>query len=131
MKTESHRPRILLVDDEASILESTAKLLGAAGYDVRTAQHGFEALLQLKRETPDVIVSDLNMPQMSGFEFLSVVRRRFPETPVVAVSGAYESGDQVPGGVIADAFYAKGQQHPAELLHTVADLLRTRAERAI
>src|SRR3954447_13182362 len=90
MKTESHRPRILLVDDEASILESTAKLLGAAGYDVRTAQHGFEALLQLKRETPDVIISDLNMPQMSGFEFLSVVRRRFPEIPVVAVSGAYE-----------------------------------------
>ena len=47
------------------------------------------------------------MPQMSGFEFLSVVRRRFPELLVVAMSGAYDSGDSVPGGVIADAFYAK------------------------
>ena len=64
------------------------------------------------------------MPQMSGFEFLSVVRRRFPGIPVVAVSGAYESGDDVPGGVIADAFYAKGQ-HLGELLRTVAELIRT------
>jgi hypothetical protein len=71
------------------------------------------------------------MPQMSGFELLSVLRRRFPEIPVVAVSGAYGSGDCVPGGVIADAFYAKGQQHPGELLRTVAELIRTRAEQAI
>lgn len=48
------------------------------------------------------------MPQMSGFEFLSVVRRRFPEIAVVAASGVYESGDHVPGGIIADAFYGKG-----------------------
>jgi hypothetical protein len=71
------------------------------------------------------------MPQMSGFEFLSVLRRRFPEVLVIAVSGAYGSGDCVPGGVIADAFYAKGQHHPEELLRTVAELLRTRAERAM
>ena len=81
--------------------------------------------------TPDIIISDLNMPQMSGFEFLSVVRRRFPEIPVVAVSGAYESGDCVPGGVIADAFYAKGQHHPDELLRTVAELIQTSAARAM
>ena len=90
-------------------------LLKSAGYDVRTAEHGFDALLQLGNVLPDVIVSDLNMPQMSGFEFLSVVRRRFPEIPVIAVSGAYDFGDQVPGGVIADAFYSKGRHHPEEL----------------
>jgi CheY-like chemotaxis protein len=123
--------RILLVDDEPSIREGMARLLNAAGYDVSTAEHGFDALLQLRRVTPHVVISDLNMPQMSGFEFLSVVRRRFPEIPVIAVSGAYESGDRVPGGVIADAFYAKGQHHPEELLRTVAELIRTSAERAI
>jgi CheY-like chemotaxis protein len=108
-----------------------SSLLQNAGYDVSTAEHGLDALLQLRRAIPDAIISDLNMPQMSGFEFLSVVRRRFPEIPVVAVSGAYESGDCVPGGVIADAFYAKGQHHPAELLRTVAELIRTAAARAI
>jgi CheY-like chemotaxis protein len=106
-----------------------ARLLNAAGYDVSTAENGFDALLQLKRQTPDVIISDLNMPQMSGFELLSILRRRFPDIPVVAVSGAYASGDYVPGGVIADAFYAKGQHHPTELLRTVAELIRTTAAR--
>jgi DNA-binding response OmpR family regulator len=104
--------------------------LNAAGYDVSTAQNGFDALLHLNRMVPNLIISDLNMPQMSGFEFLSVVRRRFPEIPVIAVSGAYQSGDQVPGGVIADAFYSKGNHRPEELLNTVAEMLRTTATRA-
>jgi CheY-like chemotaxis protein len=129
--SDTSKLRILVVDDEASIRESVAMLLNKEGYDVSIAEHGFDALLQLKRVTPDVIISDLNMPQMSGFEFLSVVRRRFPEIPVVAMSGAYETGDRVPGGVIADAFYAKGQQHPKELLRTVAELIRTAAARAM
>ncbi len=126
--TSKHR--VLVVDDETSIRESTSMLLKSAGYDVHTAEHGFDALLQLASVLPDVIVSDLNMPQMSGFEFLSVVRRRFPKIPVIAVSGAYDFGDQVPGGVIADAFYSKGRHHPEELLHAVAELIRTRAARA-
>ncbi|HWR35053.1 MAG TPA: response regulator [Clostridia bacterium] len=123
--------QILVVDDEPTIRQSMTMLLGSAGYEVSTAEHGFDALLQLKKSIPDVILSDLNMPQMSGFEFLSIVRRRFPEIPVIAISGAYLSGDQVPGGVIADAFYSKGQHHPEELLRTVAELIRTTVERAI
>src|SRR5579859_1909049 len=126
----SPKRHILVVDDESSIRQTTSMLLRQAGYDVSTAEDGFDALLQLKRFTPDVIISDLSMPKMSGFEFLSVVRRRFPEIPVVAISGAYESGDLVPGGVIADAFYAKGAHRPDELLRTIAELIRTRVVRA-
>ena len=122
--SNTSKHRVLVVDDEPGIRESMAMFLTAAGYEVSTAEHGFDALLQLRSATPDVIISDLNMPQMSGFEFLSVVRRRFPDIPVVAVSGAYESGDCVPGGVIADAFYAKGQHHPEELLRTVGTCQR-------
>ena len=127
--TSNHR--VLVVDDEPSIRESMAMLLRrAGGYEVSTAEHGFDALLQLRRETPDVIISDLNMPQMSGFEFLSVVRRRFPDIPVIAVSGAYVSGDHIPGGVIADAFFAKGG-NPKELLRTVAGLIESVAAQAM
>jgi CheY-like chemotaxis protein len=124
--------RVLVVDDEPSVRESLAASLSDVGYEVNTAENGFDALLQLRRApSPDIIISDLNMPQMSGFEFLSVVRRRFPNIPVVAVSGAYESGDCVPGGVIADAFYAKGWHHPEELLSTVSKLIQTSAARAM
>ncbi len=121
---------VLLVDDESSVRESLGMLLSAAGYEVVAATNGFDALLQLKRTSPDVIISDLNMPEMSGFEFLSVVRRRFPQIPVVAISGAYDQGSDVPGGVIADAFYPKGQHHPKMLLETVGDLIRTSVERS-
>lgn len=123
------RQQILLVDNDESIRESLAHLLTSAGYDVAVAMDGFDALLQLKRALPTLIISDLNMPRMSGFEFLSVVRRRFPQIPVLAVSGAYQEGCAMPGGVIADAFYAKGQSHPGALLSTVADLIRTSAAR--
>jgi len=124
------RCKILVVDDDAAIRDSLTMLLQTSGYEVSTAVHGFDALLQLKREVPAIVISDLNMPQMSGFEFLSVVRRRFPQISVIAMSGAYHSGDGVPGGVIADAFYSKGHGNPGALLCTVADLLRTSAAHA-
>ena len=114
---------VLVVDDEPSVRETVAVLLTSAGYDVTAAEDGFGALLQLRKMLPDVIVSDLNMPQMSGYELLSVVRRRFPQIMTVAMSGDYQ-GDAVPSEVIADSFFAKGQS-PKSLLATVADLIRT------
>ena len=57
--------RILVVDDEESIRSVFAQLLQREGYEVTTAEDGFEALLQLKQFLPDVIISDLNMPKMS------------------------------------------------------------------
>lgn len=122
---------IMVVDDDASIRESLAMVLQSSGYETTTAINGFDALLQLKRRLPAIVLSDLNMPQMSGFELLSVVRRRFPQISVIAMSGAYHSGEAVPGGVIADAFFAKGHGTPEMLLRIVADLIRTSAAHAV
>ena len=123
--------KILIVDDDHSIRATVAMLLIANGYEAASAENGFDALLQMKSRVPELVISDLNMPQMSGFEFLSVIRRRFPQMLVVAMSGAYQAGDAVPGGVIADAFYAKGTNSPHTLPQLVAGLLRTSAARAI
>jgi len=125
----SSKHRVLVVDDEPSIREVVARSLTLRGYEVVTAKHGFDALLLLRCDIPDVIISDLNMPNMSGFEFLSVVRRRFPQISVIAMSGAYR-GNSVPGGVIADAFYSKGMAHLDTLFYSVGDLILTAAERA-
>ena len=99
--------RLLLVDDDPSIRLSMASSLDEIGYSVRLAENGFSGLYEIGREVPDIVLSDLHMPRMSGFEFLQIVRRRFPAIHLIAMSGAF-SGDEVPSGVPADAFYRKG-----------------------
>jgi CheY-like chemotaxis protein len=101
------RLRLLVVDDEPSLRTSLSLVLRQLGYDVRSAGNGFAALSEVREEIPDILLSDLNMPGMSGFELLSVVRRQFPSIPVIAMSGAF-SGTEVPHGVPADGFFQKG-----------------------
>jgi CheY-like chemotaxis protein len=120
--------QILVVDDDPSVRESVAMSLMAAGYDVVAAEDGFRALSQLRKKLPDVVLSDLEMPGMSGFELLSVVRRRFPQISTVAMSGAYV-GNAVPFGVIADGFFGKGGQSK-NLLRTIQRLLLTAPARS-
>ena len=118
------KTRILVVEDDVTVRQTICKMLEEEGYGVTTADDGFDALLHLQQEVPDLILSDLNMPQMSGFELLSVVRRRYPQIMVVASSGAYES-NAIPNGVIADAFYSKGQESARNLLEIIAKLVRS------
>jgi CheY-like chemotaxis protein len=99
---------------------SLAHIFTELEYSVRSAEDGFSALAEIRQEIPDVILSDLNMPGMSGFEFLSVVRRRFPAILVVAMSGAF-SGNGVQPGVAADGFYEKATGF-GSLLQVVEDL---------
>jgi CheY-like chemotaxis protein len=98
---------LLLVDDDAALRWTLAATFSALGYSVRSAADGFGALSLIREEMPDIILSDLQMPGMSGFELLYIVQRRFPAIRVVAMSGAY-SGEGIPEGVAAHAFHAKG-----------------------
>jgi CheY-like chemotaxis protein len=109
---------IVVVDDNLVLLSVVAEIFKECGYTVRTATDGFAALTELRRRTPDVLLSDLNMPGMSGFELLSVVRRRFPEIVVIAMSGEYPGVNVLPG-IAADAFYAKGASSVAQLFEIV------------
>ncbi|HWH57046.1 MAG TPA: response regulator [Terriglobales bacterium] len=113
-----------MAEGDPSVLKTVALMLKASGSDVETAADGFEALLHFQDQVPDLLLSDLSMPAMSGFELLSVVRRRFPHVVAVATSGAYASGS-VPPGVIADAFYAQGREDSGKLLEIIAEALRT------
>lgn len=84
-----------------------SQVLIEVGYQVRSAEDGFSALAELRRLVPEILITGLNMPGMSGFELLAVVRLRFPSIQTIAMSGAF-SGAEVPSGVAADAFYQKG-----------------------
>jgi len=111
---------VLIVDDDALLRMSMLQTLTQAGYKVRSVDGGHAALSEIDRETPDLLLSDLNMHGLSGFELLSVVRHRFPAVHVIAMSGAY-FGDSVPTGVLADAFYEKGRG-VGSLMQMVADV---------
>jgi CheY-like chemotaxis protein len=105
------KPKLLIVDDEPLTRTLLTQIFSSLGHEVNTAEDGFAALEQIRAEVPDILLSDLNMPRMSGFELLSVVRRRIPEIYVIATSGAF-TGDAVPHGIAADAFYEKATGLP-------------------
>ncbi len=97
-------------------------MLECMGYEIVTAEDGVEALHKLAEAVPDVIISDLKMPRMSGFEFLAMVRAHFPHVPVIATSGEY-AGSEVPSGVLADAFLPKGSYTVDQLSATISQLI--------
>jgi CheY-like chemotaxis protein len=76
---------ILVVDDDESIRELLRLHLGAAGYGVRVAADGIEAGYQVLREAPDLIITDISMPHMDGFEFVAALKadKSIPAIPIV------------------------------------------------
>jgi len=116
------RFRILVVDDEPAICETAGQILESEGYEVLSAKDGVDGLNALSKSLPDLIISDLNMPRMSGFEFLAVVRERFPHIATIAMSGGHSSGE-MPVGILADAFLQKGNYTINELHQQVGKLL--------
>jgi len=99
--------RVLVVDDQLGIRTSISLVLTEFGYSVRSAEDGNSALNAIRQENPDILISDLTMPGMSGRELLTHVRRLFPTIMVIATSGSFSS-KEVPASILADALYLKG-----------------------
>jgi CheY-like chemotaxis protein len=87
--TEPHRalPRILVVDDERRIADTLTEILQMAGFDVKTAYDGWEALEAVARFQPDYLLSDVLMPRMNGVELAIAIRKMFPATRILLFSG--------------------------------------------
>ena len=114
--------RVLLVDDEPLVRKFISGHLVAAGYVVRVAVDGLDAIGQLRTGLPDLIICDLKMPRMSGFELLGVVRKRFPQIPVIVISTV--ATDEMSEGVATDAYCQKNGFECEQLLQTMSDLTR-------
>ena len=86
--------RICLIDDELAVRDALALGLRDAGFEVATAPGAAAGLDILLREGADAVVTDMNMPGTGGAQFIEEARARWPELPIVAISGAAAVGDR-------------------------------------
>jgi CheY-like chemotaxis protein len=85
-----HMREILIADDNASLLQSLKMVLEGAGYAVRLARNGGEALALQKEHPADILITDIFMPETDGFEAIDAFRKTFPHTKIIAMSGEAE-----------------------------------------
>ena len=83
MSNHDRNSNILVVDDEESLTDLVSSALRFAGYDVATESNGFDALRRIKSQTPDLVVLDVNMPEIDGFEVCRRIRRDGFDIPVI------------------------------------------------
>jgi two-component system nitrogen regulation response regulator GlnG len=100
---QRERDGILVVDDDAEACESLTNALRQSGYAVESARDGFEALERLARNTPDLVLTDLRMPGMSGLELIKKIEESKRGAPVILVTGV-ETGDLCTGAPGYGAF---------------------------
>jgi CheY-like chemotaxis protein len=110
----SEPKRLLIADDDPAVLSALEEFFLDRGYAVRTATNGFEALAEIHDRIPDILLSDLNMPRMSGFDLLAVVSRRFPNMHLIAMTGTF-SGRERMRGLAVHSVYEKGSGSAALL----------------
>src|SRR5580658_5039312 len=82
--------RILVVDDEVSIREVMFTLLESQDYECVTASDGDEALREISRTAPDLVISDIVMPGLDGLKLLGALQLRDAEMPVIMVTALYD-----------------------------------------
>jgi len=118
--------RLLVVDDDPGLLRAVAETLRAEGYEVTTARRGADALVSIAESLPDLIVSDIRMPGMDGYELVRNLRAsaRTKLIPIVFLTAKDETTDRIAGfrsGV--DAYLTKPFE-PDELVAVVANILK-------
>ena len=86
---------LLFVDDEASILSALKRLFRSSGYRILTAENGAEGLEILAQEAVDLVISDMRMPSMNGAQFLEQVRRNWPDTMRILLTGYADIGSTI------------------------------------
>ncbi|TVQ11883.1 MAG: DNA-binding response regulator [Leptolyngbya sp. DLM2.Bin27] len=124
---------ILLVDDEPGLREAVQAYLEDSGFTVRPASNAKEGWDLLQQETPDVLISDIMMPQVDGYAFLAQVRDdiRFKGLPVLFLTARGMTSDRIQGyNAGCDAYLSKPFD-PEELVAVVTNLMGRRAAQTI
>lgn len=114
---------ILVVDDKQSVRTMLREYLSAQGFRVVTAENGRSALLVVKQELPDLVLLDIMMPEMDGYEFIRIYRREH-EAPIILVTAKLEEIDKVIGLELGADDYVTKPFGMAELTARIRAVLR-------
>jgi CheY-like chemotaxis protein len=85
--------KILVIEDNAIVRNTMMRILQAAGYDVVTANDGLEGVALFRQETPDLVISDIIMPQQEGIATIRQILAESPGTKIIAISGGGRIGN--------------------------------------
>ena len=122
----SGKGRILLVDDEPSVVKMVSKRLEVEGFEVLAALDGHEGLQKAKTEGPDLVLLDLMLPKLNGYEVCAILKRDplYQKIPIIILSArAQEKDEKEALHCGADAFLCKPFQSQ-ELMGQIQTLLR-------
>jgi twitching motility two-component system response regulator PilG len=113
--------RILVIDDSATIRRSAETMLANEGYEVFTAENGFEALSKITRHLPDLIFVDIMMPRLDGYQTCAIIKNNaeFRHTPVVMLTSKDGLFDMARGRVVGSDQYLTKPFTREELLGAV------------
>ena len=116
-------PKVLAVDDELNILELVKLYLGREGYQVETASRGGDAISKLSTVNPDIIILDLMLPDIDGFEVCRQIRSK-SRVPILMLTARKEDIDKVVGLEMGADDYLTKPFNPRELVARVKAILR-------
>lgn len=121
--------RVVVVDDEPTVGVAVRDLLSAEGYDVETPGDAQSALSELLRAAPDLVILDINMPGMSGWEFCSLLRRQSATrtVPVLFLTGRQDVRDRITAMQVGGSDYLAKPFGADDLRRKVRSLLKTRS----
>ena len=120
---------VLVVDDEERLVSLVKTYLTQDGFRVTTARNGREALFMARQEKPDLIILDLMMPEMDGYEFMRLHRKE-RETPIILLTARVEDPDKVLGLELGADDYVTKPFSPRELTARVRAVLRRAGQAA-
>ena len=118
--------KILLVEDDNNLREIYEARLQAEGYDIVSAQDGEDALVKAKQEKPDLVISDVMMPRISGFEMLDILRNTegLKDAKVIMLTALGQAEDKTRADALgADRYLVKSQVTLEDIVHAADELL--------
>ncbi|WP_072580563.1 response regulator transcription factor [Bacillus weihaiensis] len=115
--------KVLIVDDEENIIDVCTRYLELEGYEVLSALNGNDALTQYRMHSPDLIILDIMMPHMDGWQVAEEVRKQH-DTPIIMLTALGQEKDRIYGLTIGADDYVTKPFSPRELLLRVKNVLR-------